>query len=64
MPNSLGSQADVAPFHVFFDVMTKRRPVVLSGDELAGLIDAEVARQRIVVMATDQLRSDDFRYEG
>lgn len=44
--------------------MAKRLPVVLLGDELASIFDAEVACQRIVMMPANQLRANDFRDVG
>lgn len=57
MPYCFRSQTDVTISDVALHVVEERLPVVFSGDELNVFFDAKVAYQRIVVMATDQLRS-------
>ena len=41
--------------------MVKRWPIVFPGYELMYFLDTEVVCQRIVIMPTNKLYSDDFR---
>ena len=64
MLDSFGSEANIAAFDVGFNISTSRRPVIFPGNQLAGLVDSEMTCQRIVVMSTNQFRSNDLRNIG
>lgn len=49
-------------FELSFNVFLKTWPKVFSGDKLLSLIRAKVTSQRIVVVAANQLGSDDLWY--
>lgn len=53
-------QTDVTPFDVPFDVMIKHLPIIFPSHKFPRFFDSKVAYQRIVVLATDQLCTDNF----
>lgn len=53
-------QAQITPFDVIFDVMAKGLPVILSGDELASLLDSKVTGQEVVMVTANELRLNDL----
>ena len=64
MPNSFESQANIAAFNIGFNIMIQCRPVILPGNQFLGLVNPIMVCKRIVVMLTNQLRSNDFRDVG
>ena len=53
MPHRFRCQTHVTALDVGLDVVPEGWPVVLPSQQLAGLFDAKMARQRIVVMTAD-----------
>ena len=61
MPNSFRSQANIVAFNICFNILMQCKPVILSCNQLLGLVNAKMACKKIVVILTDKLRSNDFR---
>ena len=61
MPDCFRGQAYIASPYIVLDVTAERWLVVFSGYELTCFLDTEVAYQRIVVMPTNKLCSDNFQ---
>ena len=61
MPDCFRGQAYIASPYIVLDVTAERWPVIFLGYELMCFLDTKVACQRIVVMPTNKLCSNDFR---
>ena len=61
MSNSLESKANIAVFNVDFNILMQRRPVIFSGNQFLGFVNSEMACKKIVMMSSDQLRSNGLR---
>ena len=61
MPNSFGSRANIAAFNVDFNILMQHRPIILSSNQLLGLVNLKMVYKKIVMILTDQLRSNNFR---
>ena len=59
----LWTQAYVTAFNIGVNISLEARPIVFPADEVLGFIDAKMSYQRVVVMLTDDLCSNDFRYK-
>ena len=57
------TQANVATFYIGLDVFSKARPIVFSADQFSCFIDTKMACQRVVVVSTGDLGSNNFRHE-
>ena len=59
----LWAQAYVIAFDIGLNVFLEARPIVFPTDEVFGFIDTKMICQRVVVVSTDELHSNDFRYK-
>ena len=57
------SQTNVAAFDIGLKILSEARPMVYPVDEFSGFIDTKVSCQRVVVMAANELCSNDFWHE-
>ena len=64
MPDCFRGQAYIASPYIVLDITVEHWPIVFLGYELTCFLDTKVACQRIVVMPTNKLCSDDFRDVG
>ena len=56
-------QADVATLDIGLNIFFEARPIVFPTNELLSFIDTKMPNQWIVVVPTDELRLNDFRYK-
>lgn len=61
MPYSLESQINIVAFNIVFNISTKYRLIILPNNKLSSLINPEIAYKKIIIMSTDQLKSNDLR---
>ena len=61
MPNNLRSQINIAVFNISFNILTQHKPVIFSNNELSSLVNLKIASKKIVMVLTDQLRSNNLR---
>ena len=61
MLNNFKSQANITVFNIDFNILAKYRPVVFSDNQLSSFVNSKIVYKRIVIVAIDQLRSNNFR---
>ena len=61
--NCLWAQAYVIAFDIGFNVFSKARPIVFLADEVFGFIDIEMSCQRVVIVLTNELCLNNFKYK-
>ena len=59
----LWAQAYVTAFDIGLNVFSEAQPIVFPADEVLSFIDAKMSYQKVVVVLTDKLCSNDFRYK-
>lgn len=57
------SQIDITAFNIGFNIFLKAWPVKFQKDDLSSFIKAKATTQRIVMMVTNQLGSNNFGYQ-
>ena len=63
MSDCFQSQIDIAAFDIGLNIFFEARLIVFPTDELSGFIDTKVLCQWIVVVPTNELYLNDFRYK-
>ena len=61
MLNSLRNLADIAAFNIGFNISTQYRPVAFFGNQLMDFVNPETTCKKIVVILTNQFRSNDLK---
>ena len=62
MPNNFESQTNIAAFNVGFNILTQHRLVIFSDNQLSNFVNLKMACKKIVIMLTDQLKSNNLRH--
>ena len=63
MPHRFQCQTHVTVLDIGFDVVSEGWPVVFPSQQLAGLFNAKMAGQRVVVMPADELYPNGLGYK-
>ena len=56
------SQTNIASFHIGFDVFPQTWLIVFLADKLFGFINFKITCKEVIMVSTDQLKTDDFWY--
>ena len=59
----LWAQAYVTTFDIGLNVLSEAQPIVFLADEVFAFIDTKMPCQRLVMVSTDKLFSNNFRYK-
>ena len=62
MSNYLWTQAYVTAFDISLNIFSKAWPIVFLANEVFDFIDTKMSCQKVVVVSTDDLYSNGFRY--
>ena len=62
MLDRLWSQTNITSFYIRFNVFFQAQPIVFPANQLFGFIDSKITCQKVIMMPTDQLKTDDFWY--
>lgn len=54
------SQIDITAFYIDFNILMKGRPELLFDYQLLGFLDSKMANQGIIMVATNQFRSNNL----
>ena len=57
------TQAYVTTFDISLNISWEGQPIVFPANKVFGFIDAKMSYQKVVVVPTDKLCSNDFRYK-
>ena len=57
------TQAYITAFDIGLNIFSEARPIVFPTDEVFGFIDTKMSCQRVIVMSTDDLCLNDFKYK-
>ena len=59
----LWTQAYITAFNIGLNISSEARPIVFPADKVDDFIDAKMSCQRVIVIPTDELYLNNFRYK-